>query len=420
MAPNKVCLLESFNAAWRSKAMRAVREKYGIVGEGKVFEVTYGENGWHPHLHVLLFHGWFLDITEAEERELVVTFWREFNKQLAKWATKKCQHPDAAKAGVTYTPVIENGRPTGRRTATFKALTNAEWYGLDPNQVRDADLAHGINFVPITPDGEAGGKIAAYVGKIQLEMTRSDLKTGKTEASRSVFQMMNDYGHENDPADRALIREVADVLKGVQLVSWTGAFHGDPLYGEPTDEFADELTAAYYESQGLEPPDAQTEAIGGTGADVHRAADRANTPDGYPLLWRARIVLEQTGRLEDVAAHYNEVLAAVYVDRDTELPYPIIRFADPPIITIDSLTVAEDLETIRDGIRRLGNEQRQQIAEQWSAGANDTTVSPGERRQAPPGGWLNHWRNMTNDDLEAHAALTKKLLQPGRDTDHGG
>ncbi|MCP4962711.1 MAG: hypothetical protein GY925_26010 [Actinomycetia bacterium] len=194
LAPNKACLIESFAAAWRPTAMQAVRAKYGIIGEAKVFEVTHGDNGWHPHLHVLLFHQGFIDITEGEERALVVTFWREFNKQLGKWATKTCQHPEAARAGVTYTPVVESGRATGRRKATFKLLTNAEFYGLDPNQVRDADLAHGINFVPITPDGEAGGKIAAYVGKTQLEMTRSDLKTGKTDGSRSVFQIMNDCG----------------------------------------------------------------------------------------------------------------------------------------------------------------------------------------------------------------------------------
>ena len=32
-----------------------IKEKIGRVGYIKVLEVTYGENGWHPHFHVLLF-----------------------------------------------------------------------------------------------------------------------------------------------------------------------------------------------------------------------------------------------------------------------------------------------------------------------------------------------------------------------------
>ena len=77
-----------------------------------------------------------------------------------------------------------------------------------------------------------------------------------------------------------------DVLKGVQLISWTGVFHGDdPLYGEPTDEYKEQAMAAYYQEQGLDIPDSeQTETIGGLAPDVHRAADRAHSLDGHPLL----------------------------------------------------------------------------------------------------------------------------------------
>ncbi|MCP4962712.1 MAG: hypothetical protein GY925_26015 [Actinomycetia bacterium] len=84
-----------------------------------------------------------------------------------------------------------------------------------------------------------------------------------------------------------MIREAADVLKGVQLIVWSGAFYGkDPLYGDPTDAFVEQMTAAYYESQGLHVPDGEREATGAMTADVHRAADRTNTTDGQPLLWQ--------------------------------------------------------------------------------------------------------------------------------------
>jgi hypothetical protein len=31
------------------------RDKYAIIGMVRTLELTYGENGWHPHLHVLMF-----------------------------------------------------------------------------------------------------------------------------------------------------------------------------------------------------------------------------------------------------------------------------------------------------------------------------------------------------------------------------
>ena len=33
----------------------SLREVYGIVGYIRCLEVTYGENGWHPHVHELVF-----------------------------------------------------------------------------------------------------------------------------------------------------------------------------------------------------------------------------------------------------------------------------------------------------------------------------------------------------------------------------
>ena len=145
LAPMKAQLMDAFSDAMRSQVMQRVMDAYGMVGTAKVFECTCGENGFHPHLHVLLFHETFLDVTYGEEQEFVHTFWRVFNEQLGKWAGKACRDPKAAVAGVRYSNV--KGW-SGRRKATYRAVTNAEWYGLDPNHTRDADQLHGINFVP--------------------------------------------------------------------------------------------------------------------------------------------------------------------------------------------------------------------------------------------------------------------------------
>jgi len=53
-------LWDAMNAAWsggvvNGRAWVSDRDEFGIVGYVKSPDVTYGENGWHPHLPVLIF-----------------------------------------------------------------------------------------------------------------------------------------------------------------------------------------------------------------------------------------------------------------------------------------------------------------------------------------------------------------------------
>jgi len=48
-------LVEAWRRTKRGKPWSRVLERYGVVGHVTVLEVTYGDNGWHPHKHALLF-----------------------------------------------------------------------------------------------------------------------------------------------------------------------------------------------------------------------------------------------------------------------------------------------------------------------------------------------------------------------------
>lgn len=41
--------------AWNGKAGKGARDACGVVGSIRVLEVTFGRNGWHPHVHALWF-----------------------------------------------------------------------------------------------------------------------------------------------------------------------------------------------------------------------------------------------------------------------------------------------------------------------------------------------------------------------------
>jgi hypothetical protein len=48
-------LKSAMHRASKSRAACRLREKFGIVGHVRSLEVTWGRNGWHPHVHELLF-----------------------------------------------------------------------------------------------------------------------------------------------------------------------------------------------------------------------------------------------------------------------------------------------------------------------------------------------------------------------------
>jgi hypothetical protein len=203
------------------------------------------------------------------------------------------------------------------------------------------------------------------------------------------------------------------VLKGVQLVSWGSAFsHREPLYGEPTDEYTQKAIADCCESQGLEPPDDadETETIAGITAEVHRAADRAHSLDGHPLLWKARLALERTGQLQDFARTLNEVLAPVVVDADADLPYPLIRYAAPPVVDLTDAEGPETGDELQALVRKLGDEERTERIARGRQGIGRPPSTPGERRQAPPGGWIDYWQNASEADQRAHASAADRQL----------
>lgn len=148
----------------------------GYVGRIRAFEVTYGRNGWHPHIHILFFFDTPVDNVKGWETYL-----------LKEWV-QACKD-----SGLVY----ENGESS----AAFKL--------------------------------ESGKKASDYVSKwgIEHEMTKGYLKRGRTFATVTPFQLLDIYakgGKDSVTAGRLFKEYSADVFKTKQLVwskglrSWLG------------------------------------------------------------------------------------------------------------------------------------------------------------------------------------------------------
>lgn len=348
LEPQLVCLQESFVAMMRSKKVKKVLESYGYEGHAKVLEVTCGCNGWHPHLHVLLFHHESIDVTENEEQELKWIIWTLFNEQLAKWATK------AARRSERYVIPFQGKR---------RKETNREFYELPDTWRKDASWEHGIDFTPIKPDGDAGSKIAAYCGKIQLEMTRGDLKIGRSSTSRGYFQMLFDYGENPDPQLAASILEYLTAIKGTHLVTWSAAFKGNnPLHGQVPEDFYEKALEEYAEANGLVTDQTEDKVtVAGIEPSLHRQIDRTDATTGNPLLFELVNTYQTTRNLNDVIVLLNRNLPTpVYLNTDTEHPFPVITRQ----VELEPVQTTEERNTeykeALDYSRNLGRQRRTQ------------------------------------------------------------
>ncbi len=193
-------LLDAERAAWKrvtqGAAWQRLKRRLGIAGHIIALEFTWGDdNGWHPHYHVLLVHDQDLD---------------------ARAIAQLHAHIHA------------------RLAASCAA------HGL-----RQPGQLHAVRIDPNVSATSAGAYIAkgGYWTPAE-EMTRGDLKTGRT-GSRTPFQILADYYQTGDTRDRDLWREYSRVTRGLAAVRWSRHLRamilGDSADPELTD---DELAAA--------------------------------------------------------------------------------------------------------------------------------------------------------------------------------
>lgn len=163
-------LLNAVRASWRSvkqgRGWKVAREAHGWVGDVRALETTHGGNGWHPHIHVLVF----LDAGVSEEDA------RGFGEWIfARWATK----------------VEKQGYGICSRSA----------FTMEPVE-----------------DGDGAGGYLALWGAAQ-ELTLSPEKRGK--GGRSPWEILDDARQFGRAADQALFHDYADAFKGARQLTWS-------------------------------------------------------------------------------------------------------------------------------------------------------------------------------------------------------
>lgn len=188
-------VLRKMRKAWRSmldnRAGKRIRQLLGVRGHIRTLEVTYGQNGFHPHFHVLIF------------------------------------------ADVTFTV---SSFQTGFYPLWLDACRKA---GLPPPSEK-----HGLRV-------DSGERAASYVSKwgLEDEMTKGHLKTSRGEKGMTPWDMLREVLENGCERSRALFQVYAHAFKGQRQLNWSDGLRD--LLGLAC-EASDEELAAQIEENSIE------------------------------------------------------------------------------------------------------------------------------------------------------------------------
>lgn len=160
-----------------------IMEQLEVVGTIRTFEITWGRNGWHPHVHILVFY-----------RNSVVFPMLEFQLFIL-W----------------------------QRACSANGLLTKERYGLT---IQD------------------GGQADDYITKwgVDQEMTKSHIKKGRDD-SLTPFDFLRKYIETEDKKFLNLFSEYAAALKGKSQLFWSRGLKAKFGIDEKSDEqLAEEKT----------------------------------------------------------------------------------------------------------------------------------------------------------------------------------
>lgn len=164
-------IADSFRAVISGRAWVRLRDSLGIAGTIRSMEVTHGANGWHPHLHVLVF----LD-----------------------------GDPDAEKLADLAIHV----RRTWAKAITACGYRVPNAHGVDIQRCYSA--AEAGQYIAKTQDGRAAGN----------ELARGDLKSGR-RGGRTPFEILDDFRWTGDLHDLELWHEYERATRGRQAITWS-------------------------------------------------------------------------------------------------------------------------------------------------------------------------------------------------------
>jgi len=157
----KLRLAKAMTRFQSGKRASSLRQRIGLIGSVRAFELTHGGNGWHPHFHILLFYENWQKLDDLKQ------------EYIALWKV----------------------------ACAANGLESME-QGISLQNAQDA---------------------AYYASKwgAESEMTKSYAKRGGGEKGRTPFDILRDYLADPSDRDRLLFTTYAKIFKGTRQLYWS-------------------------------------------------------------------------------------------------------------------------------------------------------------------------------------------------------
>jgi hypothetical protein len=199
---------DGWQAVTSGRSWQGNQASYGIEGWARVVEVVEGEQGWHVHVHAVLFL----------HHSLAIATLRAAAKALyGRWA-----------AGI--------GKTGFRSRQTVRdARGQLHWVGVDLREYRGDQVVSTLaGYLTKQSDYSRAESVA-------MELTRGDLKPTRASGSRTPFRILADLIGNGDAADLALWEEYERVSKGRRQLTWSRGFR--QLVGLLVERSDDEIVS---------------------------------------------------------------------------------------------------------------------------------------------------------------------------------
>lgn len=182
-----VALGKAVNNFRSGKRYNNFRKEVGLVGSIRAFEITFGQNGWHPHIHLLLMHSKEIDPWDREEvRDKLYDMWEG--------------------------ACAKNGLQTSYE------------HGLKVDDAAEASQYIG-----------KWGDIMDKPWGTDSEMTKANIKKGRA-GSMTPFDFLRAVIEDGDLQYEDKFREYAAATKGKQQLVWSPGLKAKYLIDEKSDE----------------------------------------------------------------------------------------------------------------------------------------------------------------------------------------
>ncbi|MFE7524065.1 replication protein [Streptomyces halstedii] len=214
-------------------AQDGIRHRIGYAGMVRASEVTRSQdNGWHPHMNLLIFAGATIDGTPAKGMVAPGGYFEPTDERLEEWEdwlrelwTRTLRDAD---------PAFEPTKKCGRKGCKCKG----KGHGVMVQVIKSADDKALIEYLTKVQDGKRPDSVTDDLdaaGGAALETVRADNKRGRGRNSMVPFQMLyrlwdlEAEGLDPDEAEgygtalqlRAWWAEYEQAMAGRRAIEWT-------------------------------------------------------------------------------------------------------------------------------------------------------------------------------------------------------